>query len=192
MGRIGRIVSAVIISAAVFSAGAAVSYLYVNDNTAGVEKTGFTEETREKTESNEGVQKASVPDGLSETAVFSYEIYNEDTAAADVITGVCPFELIGKNMSDVKEYYPDWNVTEFSSDEVVLQKNIGGKNDERYIVSVYDDYVTVFYESSEDGIYMITDIPVAGLESDKQDMLNEGIFVEGRERLNRILEDYSS
>ena len=39
---------------------------------------------------------------------------------------------------------------------------------------------------------MMTDIPVSSLESDKKDMLEEGIYVEGKERLNRILEDYSS
>jgi len=39
---------------------------------------------------------------------------------------------------------------------------------------------------------MMTEIPVNSLEPDKQNMLNEGIYVEGKERLNRILEDYSS
>ncbi len=191
MGRTGQIVSGVVISAAVFAAGAALSYFYINENIQTAEKTGPSEET-ETTDKTKGVQQVSVTEGLAETAEFSYEIYNEDTDTTDIIMGSCPFELIGKNLSDVKEYYPDWRVTSFSSEKVILQKNVGGKNDDRYIVGVYDDYVAVFYESSEDGIYMMTEIPVAGLESDKQKMLNEGIYVEGRERLNRILEDYSS
>lgn len=191
MGRTGQIVSAVVISAAVFAAGAASSYFYINDNTQAAEKTVPSDEA-EAADKTKGVQQVSVTEGLSETAEFSYEIYNEDTDTTDIIMGSCPFELIGKALSDVKEYYPDWRVTSFSSEEVILQKNVGGKNDDRYIVGVYDDYVAVFYESSEDGIYMMTEIPVAGLESDKQEMLNEGIYVEGRERLNRILEDYSS
>ena len=39
---------------------------------------------------------------------------------------------------------------------------------------------------------MTTDIPVAGLDHDRQVMLNDGIYVEGRDRLGRIIEDYSS
>ena len=39
---------------------------------------------------------------------------------------------------------------------------------------------------------MLTEITVNTLEDEKQKMLEEGIYVEGRERLNRILEDYSS
>ncbi|MCD8036237.1 MAG: hypothetical protein LUE88_02485, partial [Clostridiales bacterium] len=180
MGKTGYIVSGVIISAAVFSAGAAAAYFYVNDNTKSVEENNISE-LNIQTDIEEETAQTTVSDGLSETAVFSYEIYNVNTDTTDIILGSCPFELMGKSMSDVKEYYPDWQVTAFSSDEVVLQKNVGGKYDERYVVGVYNDYVTVFYENSEEGIYMVTDIPVAGLESDKQSMLNDGIYVEGKE-----------
>ena len=140
----------------------------------------------------EAAKEASTVDGLDEGAVFTYEIYNDITNMSDSIKGSCPYELIGKSMSDVKDFYPDWQVTEFSSGAVTLRKNLGSENDERYVVGVYEGYVAVFYESSEEGIYMLTEIPVNTLEEDKQKMLEEGIYVEGRERLNRILEDYSS
>ena len=39
---------------------------------------------------------------------------------------------------------------------------------------------------------MLTDTPVSVLEDDKRALLEEGIYVEGRDRLNRILEDYTS
>ena len=140
----------------------------------------------------EAAKEASTVDGLDEGAVFTYEIYNDITNMSDSIKGSCPYELIGKSMSDVKDFYPDWQVTEFSSGAVTLRKNLGSENDERYVVGVYEGYVAVFYESSEEGIYMLTEIPVNTLEEDKQKMLEEGIYVERRERLNRILEDYSS
>ena len=105
---------------------------------------------------------------------------------------MCPDELVGKAMTDVKDYYSDWQVIEFSPDSVLLRKIIGSKDEERYVVGVYDGCVAVFYENEEDGIYMTTDIPVAGLDHDRQVMLNDGIYVEGRDRLGRIIEDYSS
>ena len=39
---------------------------------------------------------------------------------------------------------------------------------------------------------MTTGTPVSVLEDDKRALLEEGIYVEGRDRLNRILEDYTS
>ena len=65
-------------------------------------------------------------------------------------------------------------------------------NTDRYVVGIYEGYVAVFYENSEEGIYMLTDTPVSVLEDDKRALLEEGIYVEGRDRLNRILEDYTS
>ena len=44
--------------------------------------------------------------GLNGNAVFTYELYNEMTGTTDTIKGECPFELTGKSLADVKEYYP--------------------------------------------------------------------------------------
>lgn len=145
----------------------------------------------ENTDEND-YKEASTDDGLRDTAVFTYEFYNESTEATDSLQGECPIELVGKNMADVKAYYSDWQVMSFSSNNVLLRKVIGVNDEERYVVGVYDDCVAVFYEDTDDGIYMLTDIPIAGLEHDKQVMLNDGIYVEGKDRLSRILEDYSS
>lgn len=152
-----------------------------------------TKEEAETTDTNnEDYTEVSANDGLKETAVFTYEFYNEITDSTDSLQGECPVELVGMTMADVKAYYSDWQVLSFSPNNVLLRKVIGVNDDERYVVSAYDDCVAVFYENTEDGIYMLTDIPVSGLDHDKQVMLNDGIYVEGKDRLRRILEDYSS
>lgn len=197
MGRVGRIISALGISAAVLSAGITAAYLYfdtgITDEEASVDSNVQNQRQQEEYKDlNTAAQEASISGGLLDSAVFTYELYNETADTTDTIQGECPYELIGKNMVDVKDYYPDWQVMSFSSDKVLLRKNIGSENEDRYVVGVYNDCVAVFYENSEEGIYMMTEIPVNSLEPDKQNMLNEGIYVEGKERLNRILEDYSS
>jgi len=162
----------------------AVQTAEASDNAANETDTQNTDE--------KDYEEASANSGLNETALFTYEFYNESTEATDSLQGECPIELVGKNMADVKAYYSDWQVMSFSPDNVLLRKVIGVNDDERYVVGVYDDCVAVFYENTEDGIYMLTDIPISGLEHDKQVMLNDGIYVEGKDRLRRILEDYSS
>lgn len=204
MGRItGKILA--IAGVAVVAAGTAAGYVFFDgllpEDTADNATQNSTQTANEEAVKNESVntdapeeaaKEVSISDGLDETAVFTYEIYNDITQMSDSVKGECPYELIGKSMSDVKDFYPDWQVTEFSSESVTLRKNLGSDNNERYIVGVYEGYVAVFYENSEEGIYMLTEIPVNTLEDEKQKMLEEGIYVEGRERLNRILEDYSS
>ena len=191
MSRVGHIVSALGISAAVLGAGATAAYVYLNNE---IYKESVQQEQNDLIDlpDNNSAEEVSVNDGLDSTAIFTYELYNEMTDTTDTITGDCPFELMGKTLADVKEYYPDWQVMAFSSNDVLLRKNVGSSNDDRYVVGVYENRVAVFYENSEEGIYMLTDTPVSSLEPDKQSMLNEGIYVEGKERLNRILEDYSS
>ena len=193
MGRTERVISILGISAVVICTGAAAAYMYINGQSGSKAENNINDNINEvDIQQDGGLETAAVNNGLNSNAVFTYELYNEMTNTTDTIKGECPFELTGKSLADVKEYYPDWQVTSYSTDNVLLRKNIGSYNDDRYVVGIYEENVAVFYENSEEGIYMLTDIPAASLEQDKQTMLKQGIYVEGKERLNRILEDYSS
>ena len=186
-----------IVGAAALISGTAIGYSVFDSDPVLTDKTEIKNAQPETgvqvQQTDDGaLQEASAGNGLDENAVFTYEIYNDITDMSDSVRGSCPYELIGKEMTDVKEFYPDWQVTEFSSDAVTLRKNLGMDNTDRYVVGIYEGYVAVFYENSEEGIYMLTDTPVSVLEDDKRALLEEGIYVEGRDRLNRILEDYTS
>ena len=185
----GVITSVVIIVVAAVCAMIGLSGIVEKNTAVNTDENNAVVLDKENTEEN---VETTVSNGLHKNAVFTYEFYNEITDTTDSMEGMCPDELVGKTMTDVKDYYSDWQVIEFSPDSVLLRKIIGSKDEERYVVGVYDGCVAVFYENEEDGIYMTTDIPVAGLDHDRQVMLNDGIYVEGRDRLGRIIEDYSS
>ena len=185
----GVITSVVIIVVAAVGAMIGLSGIVEKNTAVNTDENNAVVLDKENTEEN---VETTVSDGLHKNAVFTYEFYNEITDTTDSMGGMCPDDLVGKAMTDVKDYYSDWQVIEFSPDSVLLRKIIGSKNEEKYVVGVYDGCVAVFYENEEDGIYMTTDIPVAGLDHDRQVMLNDGIYVEGRDRLGRIIEDYSS
>ena len=185
----GVITSVVIIVVAAVGAMIGLSGIVEKNTAVNTDENNAVVLDKESTEEN---VETTVSDGLHKNAVFTYEFYNKITDTTDSMEGMCPDELVGKAMTDVKDYYSDWQVIEFSPDSVLLRKIIGSKDEERYVVGVYDGCVAVFYENEEDGIYMTTDIPVAGLDHDRQVMLNDGIYVEGRDRLGRIIEDYSS
>lgn len=185
MGSVKKIIFSLIMSVAVFIFGGVSAYKYF-------QKSNKIENINQGVNQEEKTENVVSDYGLNSSAVFNYEIYNEELGTTEVIKGNCPFELIGKNLSDVKDYYSDWQVENFTDDKVVLRKNVGGVNDNRYILGEYNGCVAVFYENSEEGIYMTTDIPLTALESNTRNRLKEGIYVEGKERLNRLLEDYTS
>ena len=201
MGRTVKIVSVIAVSAVVLGSSITAAYIYFNKNVYNINESETEDDNTledlaiaeiNNQRLNEAAREASVSGGLLPTAVFKYELYNETTKETDTVFGECPYELTGKSLADVKDFYPDWQVISFAPEEVLLRKNVGLSSENRYVVGIYEDYVAVFYENSEEGIYMMTDIPVNSLEDDKKNMLSEGIYVEGKERLNRILEDYSS
>lgn len=59
-----------------------------------------------------------------------------------------------------------------------------------YIVKDYNGKVAVFYEG-EDKPMRLTEQQVEALPQTDRDMLKEGVTVEGKEALRRLLEDYT-
>ena len=181
MGIIKRIACFTLTSFCVLSLGALSAWVYTE-----------RKYPQNETVKSENVKTVLKPEKLMPNADFEYQLYNEETGITDTVHGECPYELYGMGMNETKEYYSDWNLLEFMPTKVVLRKNTSLENPERYVVGIYDGCVAVFYENSEEGIYLLTDIPVVSIDEDRRKRLKEGIYVEGRERLNRILEDYGS
>lgn len=104
-----------------------------------------------------------------------------------------PYFLIGVTEDELTEIYYGWDIAGFSQDSVVLRKQLKQEG-ESYIVGVKDGFVAVFYNSAQktDNIKEVTSTPVNALTPDEQLKLKEGIYVSGRDNLNKILEDYGS
>lgn len=105
---------------------------------------------------------------------------------------IAPRDIVNLNQGKVQEYYADWNIDEFNSNEIKLSRNNSGICDEHYILRESDGYISISCKNNI-GEYIfkgLTDISVQYLTEEDLANLEEGIEVVGRESLNKLLEDF--
>jgi hypothetical protein len=103
-----------------------------------------------------------------------------------------PREIVNLNEEKVKEYYKDWNVDEFSSEEIKISREKNGICDEHYILRESDGYISISAKNDigEFIFKALTDIPVQYLPEEDYKNLEKGIEIVGKDNLNKFLEDF--
>lgn len=105
---------------------------------------------------------------------------------------MAPREIVNLSKEKVQEFYNDWSIDNFSSNEITLSRSVNGICDEHYILRISDGYISISCKN-DIGEYIfkgLTDISVQYLAKEDIEKLEQGIEVVGRERLNKILEDF--
>lgn len=105
---------------------------------------------------------------------------------------VVPREIVNLNREKVEEYYKDWNIDEFSTNEIKVSRNCKGICDEHYIIRESNGYISISAKN-DIGEYIfkgLTNIPIQYLTEDDISKLEQGIEVVGKENLNKFLEDF--
>jgi len=105
-----------------------------------------------------------------------------------------PYYMINLDKEELVEKYSDWEIKNFSSKQVVMEKTLKEKSPLYYRIGEKDGYIAVYYEKPVNGISLkeITDTPISALPKDEQERIKKGIEVYGEDELIRMLEDYSS
>lgn len=167
----------------------------ISDLTRLIESSNTEEnaEVTEKSFDNEAVETSTV-EKIAPSTKMVYQYYYIDDEIMEEQEDVPTYFLIDLTLEDMLEYYPNWHIITFSSDKVVMRKNVKGKSNQRYILGEKDGYLAVFYEEEQDGISLreMTDVPISTLPKDEQVSLKEGIFILGDQRLVEALQNYES
>ena len=103
-----------------------------------------------------------------------------------------PQELVNKSIDELKEEYSEWEVEEFSSEKIVLSRNYDEQCGQHYILR-NDDGMIAIYEIDNNGNEILlekTEIATEYLTESDLANIQEGIRVNGREELNKMLEDF--
>lgn len=103
-----------------------------------------------------------------------------------------PQELVNKSQEDLKERYINWEVQQFSSNNIVLYREFDSSCGQHYILRNDNGKITIYLinENNEEEIYEQTEISIDYLtETDKLEIQN-GIRVNGKEELYQIIEDF--
>ncbi len=128
------------------------------------------------------------------TTNMVYEYYYTSDGKTERTEELPPYFMIDMTEQSLKESFSEWQIVKFTSDEVVMQKNIEGKSSQYYILGIQDGYVAVFYEEPINGTSLkeLTETPIAALSDEELIRLKAGIHVMGNDQLIKALEDYGS
>lgn len=103
-----------------------------------------------------------------------------------------PTEMVNKTQEEIEEMYPDFNIDAFSSNEVILYKEVEGICNEHYKIKEEDGVIVIYTtnEKGEDVLYDKTGIATEYLaEQDLSNIRNE-FEIYGKENLNKFIEDF--
>lgn len=100
--------------------------------------------------------------------------------------------IVNLNELEVQEMYPDWTIKQFSTDKIMLYKEIEGYCKEHYILKETDGYIGIFklLENGEEELVEITNISVQYLPETDSLNLKNGLKIYTKDSLNKILEDF--
>lgn len=102
-------------------------------------------------------------------------------------------EFINLSETQLKDKFSDWTINEFSTQQVILKREIQTYCPRHYIIGSKDGYITIYVYNS-DGIktlYQQTDNPISILTTDDQKNLEYGIVADSEEELQQKLEGLS-
>ena len=101
-------------------------------------------------------------------------------------------ELVNCTKEELQNKYKDWEIKEFSSNQVVLFKEFEGECGEHYLLKDNEGKINI-YKINENGkqeLYEKTEIATDYLpQRDKETIVN-GLKVNGKEKLNEIIESF--
>jgi hypothetical protein len=123
-----------------------------------------------------------------------YEYYYTQDGRLERTQKEPDYYILGMTRDDIAGLLGGWKLVEFTSEQVVMRRDIANHGYQNYTLGIKDGFVAVFYDEGAEltGLKEITDTPVNALTSEERERLTIGIPVNGYERLVRLLEDYSS
>ena len=103
-----------------------------------------------------------------------------------------PQNLVNGTQEDLEKEYPNWEIQKYSSNEIILYREIDSNCGQHFILRNDNGKITIYKinEEMQEEVYEKTEISVEYLtETDKVEIQN-GIRVNGVEELNQLLEDF--
>lgn len=129
---------------------------------------------------------------ISPDAILSFNTYYKGCGHTVKEEKKAEEDIINKTEQDIIEKYIEWDIKKFSTDNVVLYKELEGSCDNDYIIKEKDGNIVIFKLDNKDReiLYDVTSIEVQYLPETDLKQLKDGIKVNGLEKVNQIIEDF--
>ena len=152
----------------------------------------YEEENKEVGNTDDEVEVNSTTEKVSPNAfLIIKKEYNECGHKTEDDVEI-PSEMVNKTQEEIEQMYKDFKVESFSSNEVVLYKNVNGKCGEHYTVKDENGKVVVYNtnEKGEEVLYEETSISTEYLTENDVENIKKGIEIYGKQNLNSFIEDF--
>lgn len=129
---------------------------------------------------------------ISPDAILSFNTYYKGCGHTVKEEKKAEEDIINKTEQDIIEKYIEWDIKKFSTNNVVLYKEVEGSCDNDYIIKEKDGNIVIFKLDNKDReiLYDVTSIEVQYLPETDLKQLKDGIKVNGLEKVNQIIEDF--
>jgi len=129
---------------------------------------------------------------ISFNSTFAIKKYYDECGHVEVNYSELPTELINLSKTEVEQLYSDWNVEEFSSNNVILSQEEDSICNEHYVVKLSDNNVDIYHleQDGEEKLYKTTNVIKEYLTQEDINNLENGIYVYGKENINSVIEDF--
>lgn len=103
-----------------------------------------------------------------------------------------PVSLINQSEEEIKKYYSDWKVEEYSSNEIIVYKEFEGICHEHYVIKENNGVLGIYIENDEKILEWQedTEIEVQYLPEEDIEEFKVGVRVVGKTNLYNFLENY--
>ena len=148
----------------------------------------------EEIENKDSLQANSDEEKISPNCSFTQKIYYKKCGHTVQNYLELPQELVNLTKEDLQEKYSEWKIEKFSTDEIILSREIEANCEDHFVLKEKDGSIAVYSELTEDKMNLVEVLSVNTdllSEVDKEN-LKEGIRVYGKQELNSIIEDYNS
>lgn len=129
---------------------------------------------------------------VSPNATLTKNIYYDKCGHTIKDTSTIENKYINLNKEELAEELNDWEIKQFSPNEITLYKQEDGICNEHYIVKEKDKVVAIYSldENENEKLENVTEIGVQFLPLTDSEKLKGGIRVYGKDNLNSLLEDF--
>lgn len=103
-----------------------------------------------------------------------------------------PKELINKTKEELQNEYSKWEIEEFSAEKIILKQEYDEECGEHYVLRDNMGIIAIYKvnEKGEESLLDETEIATEYLTQEDLQKIQEGFYINGREELNKILEDF--
>lgn len=131
---------------------------------------------------------------ITPNTILTLKKYYKDCGHSVKDSAEVPDEMVNLTEQEVIDKYPSWKLDEFSKEEVVLTREMESFCGEHYLLKEEEGKVVIYVLDADGNKEFLetTDIAFEYIPETDKIILTNGIYVYGKEELNKIREDFES